>query len=199
MGANVRREVAALTISLAWLVSGIAAAEIVPLSPHPEPNSLRPGLAVTYYYDFYRHIDDVSGDVAEGGGVGGDPLLGLNYRVGDGMVLTATRNDGVGAHIRGLIHLGGTGTYLFALESNDGVRLSLCGETLIEDPDIHSDQWSEVATINVNEPGWYPIELLYFERKSTATLRLVWKNPEIGASGKFEPVPEDVFFHIANE
>lgn len=200
MAADVpRAALAILLVSLACLLSSGASAEITPLSPQPDEGALQPGLAVTYYYDFYRHIDHIVKKMNSESGVDGEPLPALNYRVGTGIVLSADRNDGVGAHIRGVINLDQPGTYWFALESNDGVRFALGGEILLEDPDVHADQWSNVATVEVTEPGWYPVELLYFERKNTSTLRLVWKNPEIGESGKFKPVPEKCFAHLESE
>lgn len=194
-----RAALAISIVSLAAVFSSGAEADVTPLSPQPATDALHPGLAVTYYYDFYRHVDHVVEKMETASGIDGEPLPALNYRVGTGIVLSADRNDGVGAHIRWLINLDQPGTYWFALESNDGVRFTLGGETLIEDPDVHADQWSNVATVVVTEPGWYPVELLYFDHKNTSTLRLVWKNPKIGESGKFKPVPEKCFAHIQSK
>ena len=199
MTIRTRRALAVSLFLLALVTSRPGGAEVTPLSPQPDLATLHPGLAVTYYYDFYRRIDQLVDKMQEVSGVDGSPLIQLNYRVGRGMVLTADRNDGVGAHIRGLTHLYEPGTYLFAMESNDGVRLAVGGEILIEDPDVHADQWSDVGTVEVTETGWYPIELLYFERKNTSTLRLVWKTPAMDESSKFVPVPGELFAHVTSE
>ena len=186
-------------ISIAYLAPYDVKAEIAVLSPQPNPTQLSAGLAVTYYYDSYRHIDHLVSKMEEGPAVEGEPLPALNYRVGTDTVLSADRNDGVGAHIHGLIRLEEVGMYLFALESNDGVRLNIGGEMLIEDPDVHADRWSSVATVEITEPGWYALVVLYFENKNTSTLRLVWKTPEIGEAGKFAPVPQENYAHISSE
>ena len=197
MAIRARRAIAASVVSLGLITSPMASAEVTLLSPQPNPASSQAGLAVTYYFDFYRRIDQLVDKMQEASGVDGVPLVQLNYRVGMGMVLSADRNDGVGAHIRGVIRLNQPGTYLFAIESNDGVRLAVGGDILIEDPDVHSDQWSDVGTVVVTETGWYPIELLYFERKNTSTLRLMWKTPAMGESSKFQPVPGELLAHVA--
>ena len=185
--------------ALLGLAPATAGGEVSLLSPQPDAAMLKPGLGVTYYYDYYKHINQVVRKIKRDQGIPGEPLPWLNYRVGADIVLTADRDDGVGAHIQGLIHLDEKGTYLFALQSNDGVRLSIGGEQLLEDPGVHVDSWSEVATVEVTEPGWYPLEVLYFERRNTSTLRLVWKNPTIGKSGEFVPVPEKAYAHLPIE
>ena len=45
----------------------------------------------------------------------------------------------------------------------------------------------------VAEPGWYPLDILYFERKGTSTLQLFWLPP--GASGDRVLVPAEAFGH----
>ena len=181
------------------LITQVAWAEVQPLSPQPQPDQLKPGLAVDYYYGFYRHIDNLVHKMKKGGGEAGQPLPMLNYRVGPDKVLTSDRDDGVGAHIHGLIHLEEAGTYAFAVESNDGVRLSVGGKELIEDPDVHPDQWSNVKTVDVQTPGWYRLEILYFERKNTSTLRLVWRKPTAPESEQLSLVPESAYAHLVRD
>ena len=113
MGIPIRREFAVFMASLTWLVCRLAMAEVAPVLPQPGPDSLQPGLAVSYYYDFYRSIDNVIAKMEKSDGVNGAPLPALNYRVGTGIVLSADRNDGVGAHITGLIRLAESGDYFF--------------------------------------------------------------------------------------
>lgn len=181
------------------LLVNVAAADPQPVNPQPAPNALKPGLAVTYYYGFNRHINEVAKRIESEDGEVGEPLAWLNYRSGSDLVLTSDKYDGVGAHIQGLIHFDEVGTYAFAIESNDGVRFSVSDEMLIEDPDVHADQWSNVATVDIKTAGWYPMEVLYFERKNTSTLRLVWKKPPADESQEFSPVPEAAFAHTAGE
>ncbi len=174
-----------------------AALAVQPVSPAPDPETLKPGLAVKYYFELFRHIDQLEDWQEYKRGIRGRPLPSLNYRTGTGKVLSSSGSDGVGAEITGLIHLDKPGDYSFNIESNDGVRFWIDGEQLIEDPDVHSDRFSDFATITVTEPGWYPIKLLYFERKNTSTLRLYWQTP--GGSGTMQVVPREAFAHIKEQ
>jgi hypothetical protein len=80
------------------------------------------------------------------------------------------------------------GIYTFGFESNDGVRLEIEDYMVLEDPGVHSDQFSDLGMIQANAPGWYPITIRYFERKSTSTLRFYWLPPG-GEPGTLPPGP----------
>ncbi|NVK41413.1 MAG: hypothetical protein HWE39_09225 [Oceanospirillaceae bacterium] len=155
--------------------------------------SPQPGLEVCYIDGFIRHIDEM---VRKEGSRDCDPgpvLPQLNYSTGGGNVLTSKSNDGVMARITGFIHLDQTGSYTFAFESNDGVRLEIDGAMILEDPDVHSDQFSDYGYLEVSEPGWYPVLIRYFERKNTSTLRFHWQPP--GTEGTMPLVPAEALAH----
>ena len=121
------------------------------------------------------------------------PLPQLNYQSGSGNVLTSDQADGVGALIRGFIDFPTAGRWLMTAQSNDGVRVRLAGTVIIEDPDVHSDQFAPNAEINITQPGWYELAVTYFERKNTATLQLYWQAP---GKSEFEIVPAAAFSHL---
>ncbi|MEO8546664.1 MAG: PA14 domain-containing protein, partial [Burkholderiaceae bacterium] len=150
----------------------------------------KPGLAVCYMYKFIRHVDEI----AEWGKTlkcePGASLPMLDYYGGDGIVLTSKADDGVLARITGFIHLDKVGVYKFAFESNDGVRLKIDGKQIVEDPGVHDDRFSDLGTMEVAKPGWYPLSIDFFERKSTWTLRFLWRLP--GTEGTLTPVPAEV-------
>lgn len=179
-----------------WLaLGGIAwANDVKPVDPQPAADELKPGLAVRYYYEFFRHIRELVEWEGFRDGNPGEPLLELDSHVGEDKVLGSDRDDGVGARITGLIHLENPGTYKFAFESNDGVRLEIGDRMIVEDPDVHSDRYSEIGTLDVSEPGWYPLTIRYFERKSTSTLRFFWLQP--GEEGSMALVPPEVLAHL---
>jgi hypothetical protein len=164
--------------------------DLKPAEPQPAAGSLQPGLAVNYLDVKVRHIDDVE---AEGEGEPGPPLPNLDYQTGAGTVLTSNNADFVGARIRGFINFDQAGRWLMATQSNDGVRVRIDGTMVINDPDVHSDQFSMNAEINIATPGWYKLDITYFERKSTSTLQLYWQRP--GASD-FEIVPAAAFGYL---
>lgn len=169
-----------------------ATAQIKPVAPQPDAATLADGLAVTYYFETFNHIDDLLEGMRYLKPHPGEPLATLNYKVGEGHVLSSGSSNFVGAHITGLIRLEAAGTYEFDVTSNDGVRLSLGGETVYEYPEVHSDWTSDPIPVRIEEPGWYAVEVLYFEKKSTSTLILRWKPP--GASS-FEVVPPAALKH----
>ncbi len=172
-------------------LAGTAGAETftggVPVSPQPDPATLKPGLAVNYFYRYFDHIDELDG---LDGGKPGDALTNLDHvAFEDGKVLTTSQPMGVGAHIRGLIHLDKPGTYTFRLQSNDGVKLFIGGVFMHVDPEIHAARWSPDLAYEVTEPGWYDFTLDYYQRKGTSALRLVW----IAPGGEEEIVPPEAF------
>jgi len=162
---------------------------LMPAAPQPAAGTLQPGLAVNYVDVKARHVDEVE---AEGDGEPGEPLPQLDYQSGDGKVLTSEHVDLVGARIRGLINFDQPGRWLMATQSNDGVRVRIDGQVVIEDPEVHSDQFSMNAELNIATPGWYKLDVTYFERKSTSTLQLYWQRPD---GSEFEIVPASAFGH----
>ncbi|HZD24739.1 MAG TPA: PA14 domain-containing protein [Alphaproteobacteria bacterium] len=187
--------VAGLALLLA--VAGVARADEItglkPATPQPAAAKLTPGLAVEYLYVLVRHVDEAE---AAGKGHPAAPLPMLNYHSGDGKVLGSDEKDGVAARIRGFIHFDQAGTYLLAMQSNDGVRLKISDTVVIEDPDVHPDRFSPNVPVKIAQPGWYPLYLMYFERRNTSTLELYWQPP--GAS-EFSFVPAEAFAHLKSD
>ena len=161
-----------------------------PANPQPAADATVPGLAVNYVFLKAHHVDDIE---AEAPGEPGTPLPQLNYQNGDGNVLTSNQSDGVGALIRGFIDFPAAGRWLMTAQSNDGVRVRLAGTVVIEDPEVHSDQFAGNAEIDIGQPGRYEIAVTYFERKNTATLQLYWQPP---GKSEFEIVPATAFSHL---
>ena len=174
-----------------------AANSLQRLEPQPSADELQQGLSVVYHFNFFRHVREIEEWKKHREGTPGPVIPQLNYSVGQGNVLTSGKDEGVGAEISGLIHLEQPGTYAFAVQSNDGVRVEIGGLKVIEDPDVHADRFSEIAQIEVAEPGWYPLTVRYFERKNTSTLRFYWQPP--GHDGTMPLVPKQALAHIAAE
>ncbi|GGO85565.1 hypothetical protein GCM10011348_34400 [Marinobacterium nitratireducens] len=152
-----------------------------------------PGLEVCYIGGFIRHIDEMVRQEDRKQCEPGPVLPQLDYSTGTGNVLTSQDHDGVMARISGFIHLEQAGSYTFAFESNDGVRLEIDGAMILEDPDVHSDQFSDYGYLEVTEPGWYPLLIRYFERKNTSTLKFHWQPP--GTEGTMPLVPAVALAH----
>ncbi len=174
-------------------MAGARAASVSPADPQPADQELKPGLAVVYYGHFFRHIDEIVEWEKYKDGTPGEPILQVKSRVGLGKVLTSNSDDGVGAKMTGYIRLGTPGKYSFAFESNDGVRLEIDGQMVVEDPNVHADRFSDLGSVQIETPGWYPITIRYFERKNTSTLMFHWLPP--GTEGSMPLVPGDVLAH----
>ena len=165
-----------------------------PLAEQPDPRSLKPGLAVTYYFAIFNLVDEIVEFSKLGPGHEGQAIPSLDYKVGSGDVLTSGRPDGVGADITGLINFPLIGTYMMALESNDGVRLEIGGKLIFSDPNVHADRYAKLVPLRIETPGWYPLSILYFEKRNTSTLQLFWAKP--GDPGRLKFVPADALAHL---
>jgi len=161
-------------------------------SPQPVAGSLKPGLAVQYYGVKLNSIDQFIDWMEYDKGKPGIPIPMLNYQVGQGDVLTTTTNDLVGADITGFINFETSGSYTIMVHSNDGVRLNIGGVMVYEDPEVHGDRFSDEIRLEISEPGWYPVRVLYFEKKNTSTLELYWDPP---GPEEIDYVPASAFGH----
>lgn len=175
-------------LGMAEIISGLSPAKMQPSS-----EALKPGLAVKYYGAKFNSIREMLEWMDYKDGVVGEPIPMLNYQVGQGNVLTTQATDLMGADITGLINFERPGIYTFMVQSNDGVRLNIGGQMIYEDPEVHADRFSDEIKLEISEPGWYPVRVLYFEKKNTSTLELYWDPP--GAQ-EIDYVPAEAFGHI---
>ena len=100
----------------------------------------------------------------------------------------------VGMLITGFIKLDRPGLYEFQAESNDGIRLFIGKQLILEDPDVHGARLSPIGGVQAKAAGWYPLLIRYFQRKGSAALKLTWKRP--GDAG-FSVVPAGAYGHTA--
>lgn len=80
------------------------------------------------------------------------------------------------------------------LVSDDGGYLYLDGERLIDNWGFHGPE-PEDAEVDL-EPGLHPLEIIFFQATSGATLSLQWFNPD---SSEFEVVPESMLVATPND
>jgi hypothetical protein len=183
---------------LAGLTAGspdvLIAAQADPVAASPQPASLTPGLKVGYYVKLFNTVEQIQDWAKYKDAYPGEPLPSLDYRSGTDTVLTSSMEDGVGAHITGFIRIDEIGTYSFAAQSNDGLSVDIGGTRVVYDPDVHADRYSQPVEVEIKTAGWYPIDVWYFERKNTSTLRLYWLLPD-EEEGSMTIVPEGVFGH----
>jgi hypothetical protein len=178
--------VLALVVALAPAAGAETITGLKPAEPQPSAQQLAPGLAVQYTYAIVNHVDELKGRKFEAG----PPLAHLEWKMGTSLVLTSKSREGVGALISGFLLFEKPGTYGFEVTSNDGVRLEIGGKLVHEDPGVHPDTTSDRVDVKIDRPGWYPLSIVYFQKRNTATLIVRWLGP--GEKGKVAPVPARV-------
>lgn len=152
--------------------------------------ALEPGLAVRYTFGDFGHVDDVA---ARAGGAGKPDATvpNLSFGGGDGRKVLGTNSHNlVGAVFSGYLHFAEAGSYRIGATSNDGVRVIIAGRVILEDPKPHPDRAVGPTTVSVTEAGWYPIEVIWFERRGSHRLELKWS-----ASGGLAAIPPEFFGH----
>jgi hypothetical protein len=144
---------------------------------------------VVYYFNMFNKLNEIG---KLGKGKQGEPIKLLDHKTNDGNVLTADRSMGVGAKITGLIKFDQPGTYVFHVNSNDGVRVTIAGIKTYENDGVHADEMSDPIPFVVDQPGWYELAVDYFQKKGTSALQLFWTPP----GGAQAPVPATQFAHF---
>lgn len=178
----------ALTLAAALLPGAARAAGAV------DPAGLQPGLIATYDYRYgaVRHLDEVPWEDITGSGWKAEPIPYLDHNFRNQDVFASGVQEQVVMFITGYIHLAKAGDYAFVAKSNDGVRVFVDGAEVLEDPDVHRDRFSEPGTVSVATPGWYQLDVQYFQRKGTAALSLYWQPP---GTENLVPVPAAALRH----
>lgn len=157
-----------------------------------EPAALGDGLSVRYISATLNSVYELTEWLKYKDGEDGEPLETLTYHMQKGPVLTSGQSDLVGAYISGYLHFDEPGAYRFQVTTNDGVRIQLGGALLHEDPKVGFDRTSEPIPVEISKPGWYALEIWYFEKKGTATLDILWSRP---GRARFELITAEVLKH----
>ena len=176
----------------AILVTGLS-----PLDPQPADTSLVPGLAVAYFYGYKaRHLNPLTnGNVPNKKGTPGKPIPFLNHHFGQDEVFDSGSNRLIAMRMQGLLHFPQAGTYTLLGLANDGLRIYLDDQLIIDDPAWHArgDQYTAGVIAEITQAGWYSMKVEYNQRKGTAAIGFFWRRP--GADG-FEPVPAEAYAHL---
>jgi hypothetical protein len=166
--------------------------QIQPVKPQPQIDKLIPGLAVRYIEKKFRHINEMPAEI--NAYAVGKPILMLNHRFsGEEPVFDSGMAREVGLWITGWIRFSKTGQYDLMSRSNDGIRVWIGENQIIDDPEVHSDRFSPKASLTVTEAGYYPLKILYFQRKGTACIEMHWKMP---GEMQFSIIPETAYSHL---
>ena len=88
-------------------------------------------------------------------------------------------SDTFGFRYTGYIYIETTGLYTFSTTSDDGSKLSIDGNEIVDNDGIHS-ALTESGQLNVVAPGYYPIEILYFDKTGDDILAVTVSGPDTG-------------------
>jgi hypothetical protein len=155
----------------------------------PQPGATSPGLSVTYYPGSYRHVNEVDAAAARGGGRAGPPIPELSGK-SPGNVFGSGLAESVGMKAEGLLRFPRAGAWTLTALSNDGVRVTIADNVVLQDPDVHADRQTDPATIELPAPGWYKLAVSYFQRGGGWALQLYWKPP---GGNALVPIPADAY------
>lgn len=159
------------------------------------PDRLQNGLSVTYFLEYFeRSLEDLpESDTASFIVREGEPVLQLNHQFGSEMVFGSGTNRGVAMRMKGYIIFDRKGDYQLQALSNDGVGVIIDGKPVISDLEQHSDRLSNIGHVTIDQPGYYPTVVEYFQRKGTAALKLFWKTP---GTSEFVVIPANAYAHL---
>jgi hypothetical protein len=125
------------------------------------------GLAVTYY----NNIDFTGTTVT-----GVDPVVDFSW--GGGSPSAAIGVDTFSARWTGQVEAPVTGTYTFYTQSDDGVRLWVNGQQLVNNWTNHASTENS-GTIALTAGQRYDIRMEFYENGGSAVARLSWSAPSI--------------------
>ena len=101
----------------------------------------------------------------------------MNFGSGDNSVFEndAGRDDHFAARFTTNITVDESGEWTFGVNADDGVRILVNGELVVDDPQAHDARFVQ-GGIEL-EAGTHTLEVLYFENRFDTTLDVVWKGP----------------------
>jgi hypothetical protein len=121
-----------------------------------------------------------------------DPTVDFNF--GNGSPGASISSDFFTARWVGQVQALGDDTYTFYTISDDGVRLWVSGQLLVNQWITHSP-FTNSGTISLNGTQKYDVQMEYFEQTGGAVAQLYWSNAS-GSVG-YEPVPMSQLYPAA--
>ncbi len=90
-----------------------------------------------------------------------------------------------GLVFEGVLSVPGSGRYSFELGSDDGSRLEVNGQRIVDNDGTHGHQ-TKTGGINL-KPGDHSFRLLYFQKDSDRSLSLRWRGPSVSTTWLTKP------------
>ncbi|MEL7133211.1 MAG: PA14 domain-containing protein [Pseudomonadota bacterium] len=164
---------AALAATALTLATTTFAAPLKLEPANPQPSGLKPGLAVEYAYPpDVKSLNQANRALrfAEPG----PALAGLDHRdTNDGdITMTAKQAHNVVAGISGYVKFDAPGVYNVDFLTNDGLEAKIGGQTVGYFDGRQKCSETRAVQVEVPQAGWYPVDILYFQRVGTACLHM---------------------------
>jgi len=112
----------------------------------------------------------------------------VDFNWGTGRPTTNVSSDGFSARWTGFVVAPATGSYRFQTVSDDGVRLTVNNQLLVNNWSSHSPTTDTSSSVNLLAGQRVPVTLEYFENTSGAEMRLRWLTP---GGNAFVAIPRD--------
>ncbi len=128
-------------------------------------------LKYRYYRDTWTTLPDFDALKPEEIGSLPDGLFDIGKR---------TRDASIGFVFEGALVVPTAGPYTFTLDSDDGSRLTVAGQTLLTRDGIHGEGNPQTASVEL-APGRVPIRLDYFQAMHGLGLQVTWSGPDFAA------------------
>ncbi|MEX0280594.1 MAG: PA14 domain-containing protein [Arenibacterium sp.] len=159
------------------LVATSAVAERKKLTPaSPQPASVKSGLNVQYAYPpDVKNLADAQAALSAGA-ERGKPLKGLDYRdTKEGQhALTSKQEHYVAARITGYVKFDAPGNYEIEFMTNDGLDAKIGGVRVGYTDERTPCDTTRIVDVAVPEAGWYPVDILWFQRWKSSCLHMRW-------------------------
>ncbi len=136
------------------------------------------GLLADYYQGEWKKLPEL--DTLKPGYTGIARSIGLE---------TARSGENFALRFAGWIDIPKTGAYVFYVRSDDGSRLRIGNEVVVDNDGVHGtrEKWGAAAL----EAGLHPIEVLFFQGTGGRSLEVLYEGPGISKT----VIPENVLYH----
>ncbi len=128
------------------------------------------GLHYRFYRDTWDALPDFDGLKAESTGEIASNFFDLGER---------SRNEAIGFVFEATLHVPADGDYVFYLDSDDGARISIDGEKVLDYDGVHFLGREQSAHVTLGA-GEHAIRLDYFQRVEALGLKVAWSGPGFG-------------------
>jgi hypothetical protein len=164
--------------------SRAATFELTKVAPRPAVHglSLVPGLVAEYFEGEWDHLPEFSALV---------PVVkGIVSRIDLDL---ARSQELFGLIFSGFICVPATGVYLFSALSDDGSKLLIGDEVVVDNDGLHGARERQGAI--ALEAGFHPMRVLFFQKRGGRALQVSYQGPGV----EKQEIPPEAFFHQPGE